>query len=171
MKQNVRNFWLDISLSVSFLATIITGVLIWLVIPHQAAAVVLGIDRGFWLSVHLYSALACFAGSILHIIWHRTWLKALRKRPMASLPRKIRANRMVDRFIWLTFLAASSFGVIDWISSDQTMGSLVNRLHVVFGMALLLGITVHLVFHRRWISSTTKQTLGVERKETASLQQ
>jgi hypothetical protein len=70
----------------------------------------------------------------------------------------------------LTFLAASGFGVIDWISADQTKGSLVNRLHVAFGPALLLGITVHLVFHHRWISSTTKRTLRVEKKDTASLQ-
>jgi hypothetical protein len=169
MKQNQRNFWLDISLFVTFLSTIITGVTLWLLIPHQAAAVFLGIDRHSWLTVHIYFGLASSAGSVLHVIWHRKWFKALRKRPVASLPPKLRANRVVDRFIWTIFLAASGFGALDWILPMGTNKlSIASRLHVAFGIALLLGITVHLALHKHWITSASMRYLRVKEGYGAS---
>ena len=89
MKQTERNFWLDIGLFVAFLTTVFTGLLLWRLIPHQTAAVFLGFSRHFWLTAHICSGLASVAGSVVHVIWHREWLKALRKRPIASLPPKL----------------------------------------------------------------------------------
>jgi len=99
MKRTQRNFWLDVNLFVTCLATVSTGFLLWLLIPHQSAAVFLGFDRHFWLTAHIFSGLTSTAGSIIHVIWHREWLKALRGRRIASLPAKIRSNRVTDRYI------------------------------------------------------------------------
>lgn len=62
MKRTERNFWLDVNLFVTCLATVYTGLLLWLFIPHQAAAVFLGFDRHFWLTAHIFSGLASTVG-------------------------------------------------------------------------------------------------------------
>lgn len=171
MKQTERNFWLDVSLFVTCLATVSTGLLLWLFIPHQAAAVFLGFDRHFWLTAHFCSGLTSVAGSVLHVIWHREWLKALRGRRIASLPAKIRSNRVMDRYVWITFIATNVFGALDWIiPAHENSVSILSRLHVAFGMACLLGITVHLALHSKWITSTLKRNLRVKREDLAIIQ-
>ena len=166
MQQIERNFWLDIGLFVAFLATAFTGLLLWLLIPHQTAAVFLRSSRHFWLTAHICAGLASVAGSVVHVIWHRAWLKALRKRPIASLPSKLRMNRVMNRFIWITFLATSAFGALDWIIPARENGvSMSIRLHVAFGMAWLIGITVHLALHSKWISSAITRHLRIKSED------
>lgn len=165
MKQTERNFWLDVSLFVTCLATFFTGLLLWLFIPHQAAAAFLGFDRHFWLTAHICSGLTSVAGSILHVVWHRLWLKALRGRRIGSLPAKVRSNRVMDRYVWITFIATNVFGALDWIiPAHENSVSILGRLHVAFGMACLLGITAHLALHKKWIMSTIKSKLRVQRE-------
>ncbi len=164
MKQTERNFWLDVILFVISLATVCTGVLLWLFIPRQAAAISLGFDRQVWLTAHICFGLASLAGNVLHVVWHRLWLKALRGRRIAALPAKIRSNRVMDRFIWITFLAANGFAALDWMMpAGENAVSIAGRLHVAFGMAWLFGITVHLVLHGKWITSATRRYLRVKR--------
>ncbi|HMN58914.1 MAG TPA: DUF4405 domain-containing protein [Anaerolinea sp.] len=164
MKQSKRNFWLDVILGVTFIFTVFTGLALWLLLPHQASAVLLGLNRPTWLTAHVCSGLAGVAGSILHVIWHRAWLKALRKRKMASLSPKLRANRVTDRFVWITFLATSAFGALDYfIPVVENTVSVFGRLHVAFGMAWLLGITVHLVLHDQWIITSARRYLRLQK--------
>ena len=165
MKQTERNFWLDVSLFVTCLATFYTGLLLWLFIPHQAAAAFLGFDRHFWSTPHICSGLTSVAGSILHVVWHRLWLKALRGRRIGSLPAKVRSNRVMDRYVWITFIATNVFSALDWIiPARENSVSILGRLHVAFGMACLLGITAHLALHKKWIMSTIKSKLRVQRE-------
>lgn len=166
MKQTERNFWLDVILFVTFLATVYTGLLLWLFIPHQAAAIYLGFDRHFWLTIHIYSGLISVAGSVLHVVWHRLWLKALRGRRIASLPVKIRSNRVTDRYIWITFITTFVFGTFDlMIPIGENSVGIFTRLHVAAGIAYLLGITIHLALHGKWITSTIKRNFQVKRDE------
>jgi len=164
MKQTARNFWLDTCLFVFLLSSVFTGFVLWFFIPHQAAALFLGYNRPFWSTVHIFTGLAGLAGNVVHIIWHRAWLKALRKRPVASLPSKLRANRVTDRFAWVTFLSTTAFGVLDWIipAYGNTV-SIFGRLHVALAIAWLIGIIVHLVLHRRWIISTSRRKSVIPR--------
>jgi hypothetical protein len=162
MKQTERNFWLDLCLFVTFLSTVLSGFLLWLLIPHQAAGVILGFNRYFWLTAHICSGLASVAGSVVHVIWHRKWLKALRRRLIATLPPKLGANRVMDRFVWITFLATTVFGALDYfIPAHENIVTISSRLHVAFGMAWLLGITVHLALHNKWITSAARCHLRV----------
>jgi hypothetical protein len=171
MKQTERNFWLDVSLFVTCLATVSTGFLLWLLIPHQSAAVFLGFDRHFWLTAHIISGLTSVAGIVLHVVWHRLWLKALRGRRIASLPAKIRSNRVMNRYVWITFIATFVFGAFDWmIPAPENSVSILGRLHVAFGMACLLGVAVHLALHSKWITSTVKRNLQVKRDGMAIIQ-
>ena len=171
MKQTERNFWLNVSLFVTCLATVYTGLLLWLFIPYQAAAVFLGFDRHFWLIAHICSGLISVAGNVLHVVWHRLWLKALRGRRIASLPVKIRSNRVMDRYVWITFIATFVFGMLDLIIpiSEKSVG-IFARLHVAVGIAYLLGITVHLALHGKWITATVQRNLQVKRDEVVILQ-
>ena len=171
MKQTKRNFWLDISLSVTFVSTALTGIILWLVIPHQVTTVYRGIDRHFWLTVHICSGFASLAGNVLHVVWHRLWLKALRGHRIASLPAKIRSNRVMDRFIWITFLAASGFAALDWVIPTRgNNANILSQLHVAFGLACLLGIAVHLALHTKWVIFTIKSNLHVKREAVAIIQ-
>ncbi len=162
MKQTERNFWLDLILFVTFLSTVFSGLLLWLPIPHQAAAVIVGFNRYFWLTAHICSGLASVAGGVVHVVWHREWLKALRRRPIATLPPKLRANRVMDRYAWITFLATSVFGALDYfIPVRENIVNISSHLHIAFGMAWLLGITVHLVLHNKWITFAARCYLRI----------
>ena len=167
MKQTERNFWLDISLFVPFLSTVFSGFLLWLLIPYQTAAVSLGLNRQFWLTAHIGSGLASATGIILHISWHREWLKALRRRPIVSLPLKLRVNRVTDRLIWIIFLATILSCVLAWnVPAYENRVSIFGRLHVAFGMAWLIGITAHLALHRRWMISASRRRIQLKKGET-----
>lgn len=158
MKSTEQNFWLDVGLFVTFVLTIFSGIVLWLVVPLYSAASFMGVNRQLWQTMHIYTSLVSLAGSAIHVGWHRTWLKALRNRPPASLPRKIKANRVVNRIIWITFLAASVFGIVGWfIQNNGPRVNLFSRVHVILSICWLMGIIVHLVFHRKWILSTIKR--------------
>jgi len=158
MKQSERNFWLDMGLFTTFLLTSFTGLIIWLIIKPQTALTFSGYIRESWLKAHICSGLASVLCTVIHLVWHKDWLSALRGRSISSLPLKLKANRILDRIIWISFLSASGFGVLDLVFPGTGFRvSNLSRLHVVFGMVLLVGIIVHLVFHRKWISSIIKR--------------
>jgi hypothetical protein len=171
MKQTERNIWLDASLAVIFVSTAFTGFILWLAMPHQASSEFWGLNRYLWLSIHIGSGLASVAGSVLHVIWHRLWLKALRGRRIASLSAKVRSNRVVDRFVWIAFIATNVFAGLNLIFPAGGNGASVpDRLHVAFAMACLLGITIHLALHSKWIATTIKNCHQAKREDTAIIQ-
>ena len=171
MKQTERNFWLNISLFVTFLSTVFTGLLLWLVIPKSNPSVFAGIDRVVWLAFHAGSGLSGLLGVIIHIVWHWSWLKALRGRSLKTLKRSVRANRVVDRITWIAFIATNLFGALDRIIPGvENSVSISSRLHVAFGMAWLLGITVHLALHSKWITSAARRHLTRRRSVACSKQ-
>jgi hypothetical protein len=158
VKQTEQNFWLDLGLFVTFLLTIFTGFILWLVIPLKLAASFLGLDHHLWQTIHIYVSLVSIAGIVIHVAWHKTWLKDLKNRSRSSLPRKIKANRVVDRIIWISSLASCVFGIIGWfLQKNEIQVNIFTRLHVVLAIFWLTGIIVHLVFHRKWIFSTIKR--------------
>lgn len=154
MKRSERNFWLDVVLFTTSFLTAFTGLIIWLVIQPQTVLSYPGNNREFWLMVHMYCGLASMLCSVIHVVWHKEWLSALRGRTVSSLPLKLKANRILDRIIWIAFLSASGFALLDLVlPGSGYQVSIFGRLHVAFAIVLLVGIIVHLVFHRKWISS------------------
>lgn len=157
MKHSERNFWLDLGLFVTFSLTFFTGIATWILAQPQTALTFPGNNREFWLTAHLYSGLASVLCTVIHVIWHKKWLSMLRGRAISSLPLKLKANRILDRIIWISFLTASGFSLLSLVLPGTGYRvSILIRLHVAFGLVLLVGIIVHLVFHRKWISSIIK---------------
>lgn len=164
MSTTKRNFWLDVTIFVAFLVTTITGFLLWLVIPHKLDIVFLGFFRSVWVAAHLYLGGVVLAGIVIHIARHWSWLKALRGRPLREMPERLRANRIVDRVMWITYIATNLSGAIAWALHFGDANYVVrapDRLHVVLGIALTILTIVHLVLHWKWIASTTQRYIYV----------
>jgi hypothetical protein len=173
MKTTKRNFWLDVIIFMHLLITTITGFLLWLAIPHQLESVFLGFSRSIWVSAHICFGVVGLAGIALHIAWHWDWLKAMRGRPFSEMPKKLRANRVVDRIMWITFIATNVFGLIAWVLhySDQVyLVRMPDRLHVVFGVEWTILAIAHLVLHWKWIASTAQRCIHVNVGVSGDLQ-
>jgi hypothetical protein len=173
MKKTEHNFLLDVMIFVSFLITTVTGLLLWLVIPHKMDVLFSGISRSAWVAAHIYSGLAGLAGVIMHIVLHWNWLKALRGRPLGELPEKLRANRIVDRVMWFTFIATNVFGAAAWalhFGADMYVVSIPGRLHVVCGVIWTILAAVHLVLHWKWITHTVRRHVHVNSSSISGFQ-
>jgi hypothetical protein len=164
MSRTEHNYWLDVTLNVAFLITTITGLLLWLVIPHKLDIVVIGFSRSAWVAAHICFGVVGLAGIVIHIVRHWGWLKALRGRPLNGMPEKLRTNRIVDRIMWITFITTNVFGAIAWalhFGDDIYIVRVPDRLHGMFGVAWTILMVVHLALHWKWIASTTQRYLHV----------
>jgi hypothetical protein len=160
MNKTEKNFWLDMTIFVALLITTLTGFFLWLVIPHTLDIFYLGFSHSMWVAAHICFGVVGLAGIILHIVWHWGWLKALRGRPLAGMQKKLRANRIVDRIMWFTYIATNVSGAIGWVlhfGDDIYVVGVPDRLHVVFGVMWTILTIVHLVLHWKWISSTSER--------------
>jgi len=165
MRKTEHNFWLDVTIFVAFLTTTMTGFLLWLVIPHRSGLLFLRSSRSVWLSAHVSCALVVLASIVMHVVRHWDWLKALRRRPLGALQGKVRANRIVNRIMWIVFISTTVFGAMAWAfdsQDDHYYVSVPDRLHVAFGVALLVIATVHLALHWKWIALTARRCLQMK---------
>lgn len=163
-----NNFQLDVIIFVSLLITTITGFLLWLVIPHKLDIVFLGFSRNVWVAAHICFGAAGLASIVMHIVLHWDWLKALRGRRLSGMPEKLRANRVVDRIMWITYIATNVFGATAWalhFGDGIYVVSVPDRLHVVFGVMWTILAATHLALHWKWITSTSQRytALGLGR--------
>jgi hypothetical protein len=173
MKKTKHNFWLNVTIFMALLITTIIGFLLWLVIPHKLEIAFLGVSRSVWLAAHVCLGVVSLAGIVLHIVMHRGWLKALRGRPLSGMSEKLRANRVVDRIMWFTYIATNVFGVMAWalhMGDDIYIVRVPDRLHVVFGVACTILMVVHLALHWKWIASTTRRFIHVNPRGTRDFQ-
>jgi hypothetical protein len=173
MKQTKRNFWLDVTIFVALLITTITGFILWLVIPHKLDIVFPGFSRSVWVVAHIYSGVVGLAGIFIHIVRHWDWLKALRGRRLSGMPEKLRSNRIVNRVMWITYIATNVFGAIAWalqFGNGIYIVRVPDRLHVVFGVAWTILTIAHLVLHWKWITSTTYRYIFVNTRGANELQ-
>ena len=164
MNKTKRNFWLDEAILIAFLITAITGFVLWRVIPHESGIAILGLSRSVWITFHISSGIVSLAGVVLHVAWHWNWLKSLRGRPLSGMSEKLRTNRIVNRIMWITYIAASVSGALAWamhFGNGSYVVTVPDRLHMVVGLAWIFLVTVHLALHRKWIVSTTQRYIRV----------
>jgi hypothetical protein len=162
MSKNERNFWLDGIMSFAFLLTTVSGFLLWLVIPNPNSSVFAGIERAAWLAFHAGSGFLGLLGVVIHIVWHGQWLKALRGRPLGTLKRPVKANRVINRLTWFAFISANTFGMLAWLlSASLPTGAIriFDRFHAATSLAWLFFLATHLVLHQKWIVSAIQRYL------------
>jgi hypothetical protein len=163
MNNTKRNLWLDGLIAVALLTTTITGLGLWLVMPHRLGLVFAGFSHSVWRAAHIYSAAAGLAGIVVHIVRHWGWLKALRGRRLGGMPEMLRLNRVVDRIMWISYIATNVLGATAWGLSagyDVSPVRVAARLHVAFGLVCAILVSVHLALHWKWVASTTRRYLA-----------
>ncbi len=173
MSNTEQNFWLNVTIFVALLITAITGFILWLVIPHKLEIVFLGFSRSVWVAAHIYSGVVGIAGIFMHIVRHWGWLKALRGRRLSEMPEKLRTNRVIDRLMWITFIATNVFFAIAWaihFGNEIYIVRVPDRLHVVFGVAWTILTIVHLALHWKWIQSPSQRYTHVNLRGTNDFQ-
>lgn len=162
MSKTERNFWLDWMMFIVFSITIASGFLLWLAIPHSDSSAFAGVARTAWLAFHIGSGFWGLLGVVVHIVWHWRWLKALRGRSLRTLKRPVRANRVVVRLTWISYITTNISGLLAWLLSAMLPAESVKtfaRLHVVAGITWLIFMAAHLVLHQQWIASVTRRYL------------
>jgi Domain of unknown function (DUF4405) len=160
MSRAEQNYVLDATIFVALLITTITGLILWLVIPRIFDVVFLGFSRNVWVAAHICFGVLGLASIVIHIIRHWGWLKTLRGRRLSRMPEKLRANRVVDRIMWITYIATNIFGAVALalhFGDGIYVVGVPDRLHVVFGVTWTILATVHLALHWKWITSTTQR--------------
>jgi hypothetical protein len=165
MNKTEHNFWLDVTIFVALLITTITGFFLWHTIPHKLDIVFLGFSRSVWVATHICFGVVGLAGIVIHIIMHWGWLIALRGRPLSGMSNKLRINRVVNRIMWITYIATNVFGLIAWVlhfGNDIYIVRVPDRLHVMFGVMCTILMIVHLALHLKWIASSAKRFIRVD---------
>jgi fucose 4-O-acetylase-like acetyltransferase len=168
------NFWLDIVIFTAFLATAITGLLLWLVIPGGRGSgnlIFLGLTRHTWVDLHNWAGLAMLIGAVVHLILHWKWLICVAERFFKKLARQARLNFSLDSLLFVAFFLVSLSGLVSWLILpsggyrggrnpfyNATLLGLSrhdwNNLHLWAGLAMIAILTVHLALHWRWIVCT-----------------
>jgi len=165
------NFWLDATIFIAFLITAITGLLLWMVLPHEQgsqALSLLGLSRRTWVDLHDWAGLAMLIGATTHIALHWKWVTCVARRFLGKLAQQARFNFSLNSFLFVAFALASLSGLVAWLvlpSGGYRGGrnplynaSLLgltrygwNDVHLWAGLAMIAVLVVHLALHQRWI--------------------
>ncbi len=171
------NYWLDMGIFLAFTVTMISGTLLWLVLPEgrgSSTALFLGISKSLWLDVHIWSGVGMFLGALFHLVIHWKWISVVGKRYFKKLARQARVNFTLNSFLFAGFLLASLSGLVTWLILPEGgyqggrnpnffrtfLGmerSLWGDWHLWSGVAMLVILLIHILNHRGWILLMSKR--------------
>lgn len=165
-----RNYWLDAMLGALFITVTVTGLTLWIGAARWRNTHITGFIHPGWRVIHIVASMIVFGGVVLHVAWHWGWLSAMRGRRLKDMRIRVRANRVTDFLVWVSFCAACTSGITAWLMrivqvTDPYHG-LTYRLHVITSLIWGGHLLVHLLLHSKWLISSTKHYL-FERSGTA----
>jgi hypothetical protein len=133
--------------------------------------------RHTWDSLHTWAGVAMIAAVAIHLAIHWTWVKMMARRTAhallnkgGKLSRGARLNVFLDSSIGLCFLVCAVSGLhVLLLPSGGGLGghnlgmdpSLLfsgvtwDLIHTWSGVALIVGVVLHLAIHWRWIKNVT----------------
>ena len=86
MKKATVNYWVDLSIGVSYLLSAISGLVFLL--PGDPATGILGISYQVWNSVHTWSSLVMIVGVGAHLALHWRWMVSMTSRMLSPAGRQ-----------------------------------------------------------------------------------
>ncbi|RMH36675.1 MAG: DUF4405 domain-containing protein, partial [Gammaproteobacteria bacterium] len=165
------NFWFDVTIFTIFLVTAITGLLVWLVLPHGRGGedfVFLGVTRHSWISLHTWVGLGLLAGVAAHLILHWQWISCVGGRFFKKLARQARINFSLDSLLFVVFFLVNLSGLVMWLVLPSggyqggrnpyyhaTLFWLTRHgwkdLHLWSGLIMIAIVVMHLKLHWHWV--------------------
>lgn len=182
--KNKFNFWLDITVLTGFVGSALTGILLWLILPHERGSdstAFWGITRSSWVDIHDWVSLGVLVVLVVHIVIHWTWISAVARRYFTKLARQARINFSLNSLFFVTFVAANLSGLAIWLilpsggyqgGRNPSYGAMwfgLDRhgwedIHLWGSVAMIAIAVFHIVLHWKWIALTAKRYLaGTER--------
>ena len=163
MGRTERNYWLDAMLGALFIAVTATGLTLWIGAFRWRNAHGADFIHPGWRGLHIVASIIVLGGVVLHVVWHWSWLSAMRGRRLKDMKIRVRANRVTDFLVWVNFCAACTSGIAAWLMrivhiTDPYYG-LTCRAHVITSLIWGVLLVVHLLLHSRWFTSSTKRYL------------
>ena len=95
MKKAKLNYWVDVSIGVSFVLSAVSGLIFLLPVGSGAGlnSGFLGIRYSLWDQLHTWSSLAMMAGVLAHLVLHWNWIVGMTRKmlPTRGFPREAAA--------------------------------------------------------------------------------
>jgi len=173
------NLWLDIAIFIAFITTTITGLLLWLVLPEgpgSRSAILLGLTKESWISVHNWAGISMLFGAIIHILFHWKWIICIGKRYFQKLAKQARVNFSINTFLFISFVIVNLSGLIIWLilgegsyngGRNPRYNLLIfglsrhnwNDIHLYAGLVITSILSLHIIIHLKWVILTIKRQL------------
>ena len=133
--KNLINYFLDIILALSIIVTLVSGYILWFVLPrgfgaHSAMCAqegmgfagnyykVFGMSRYLWIEIHNWVAVILLGLIILHIIMHYTWIVEIFKRTKSYFNGPVRkaGEQYISSIVLFILFAVDCFsGFVLWL--------------------------------------------------------
>ncbi|MBN1219738.1 MAG: DUF4405 domain-containing protein [Anaerolineae bacterium] len=171
------NFWLDLTIFITFVITTITGLLLWLVIPSGSGSgwlVFYGLTRREWVELHNWFGVGMLLGITFHLILHWRWIICVVQRFFGRLAQQARVNFFLDSVLFALFFLTNLSGLVAWLvlpaggyrggRNPYYNASLLgwtrhdwNDLHLWASLVMIGIVVLHLVLHWNWIVCTVRR--------------
>ena len=131
-----RYFWLDVILFLSFVLSLVPQI------------------TGIW--AHQWLGIGMSVGVLVHLAWHAPWIRAMLRSYLKPLPRRSRANVLVDTLLGVAsaLLLASGVLMSPTFTPDPIRWARAMHEAVWIPFAGLMGL--HLALHWIWIGKHTR---------------
>jgi hypothetical protein len=82
MNKAELNYWIDASIAVAFLVSVVSGLVFLLPAGSstESTASILGISYTLWDQVHVWASLGMIAGVLVHLALHGNWVTAMTRK-------------------------------------------------------------------------------------------
>lgn len=138
MKKAQLNYWIDVSIAVTFILSAISGLVFLLPVDFESG--ILGISYSLWNQLHTWSSVGMIAGVLAHLMLHWKWIISMTKKMLF---------RERD-------LSKSTAPVTNTVSKQRTI---TRRQFLNLGLATLFTGVVAAgcsAFVREWAADTTQ---------------
>jgi hypothetical protein len=146
---NRKNFWLDVALCVLLALTVVS-----LFMEGQLGRV-----------LHYGAGTLMIAGSVWHLLWHWSWIKANVLRYPREVNGSARANRRINIGLFAFFTLSGVSGLVIWLMEIADLSRFIvpfsvwYRGHELTGLLMFLVMVLHLAYHWKWLAAMTRRML------------